>query len=138
LNAQVQPLPGTFPLREDREFLRESEWVILKLLCRPVDSLAGADANELSQASGGQLAPERCNELINIARISNLPRLGTWIARLMVEAGLDVEDVLTLPAEDLIRRVNEHAGYPICNQATIHAIADLQVSWSNSGTAHDG
>jgi len=131
MSAQIQPMPGTFPLHEDRNFLRESEWVILKLLCRPVDSLATADADELSSASGGQLSPERCQQIINIMRISSLPGLGTWISRLLVEAGLNEEVILTLPAEDLIGCVNEHAGYPICNQATIHAIADFQASWVN-------
>jgi len=131
MNAQIQAMPGTFPLHENRDFLRESEWVILKLLCRPVDSLAAADADELSSASGRQLSPERCRELINMVRISNLPGLGTWIARLLSEAGLDAEALLTLPAENIVRRVNTHAGYPICNQATIHAIAGLQASWAS-------
>jgi len=129
MSIQIQPMPGTFPLHEDRSFLRESEWVILKLLCRPVDSLATADADELSSASGRQISPERCRQLINMVRISNLPGLGTWIARLISEAGLDLEAVLTLPAEDIVYRINAHAGYPICNPATTHAIANLQVSW---------
>jgi len=132
MNAQVQAMPGTFPLHEDRDFLRESEWVVLKLLCRSVDSLATADADELSGASGGQLSPERCRQLINMVRISNLPGLGTWIARLMVEGGMDEHALLTLPAEDLTERVNTHAGYPICNQATMHAIAELQISWAST------
>jgi len=130
MSAQVQTMPGTFPLHEDRNFLRESEWVILKLLCRPVDSLAAADANELSNASGGQLLPKRCRQLINIVRISNLSGLGTWIARLMVEAGMDAQALLPLSAEDIVHRVNTHAGYPICNQTTVHALADLQTSWT--------
>jgi len=134
MNAQVQSMPGTVPLHENRDFLRESEWVILKLLCRPVDHLATASANELSRASGGQLAPERCEQLINIVRISKLPGLGTWIARLMVEAGMDKHALLTLSAEKLTGRVNAHATYPICNQATMHAIADLQRSWENIDT----
>jgi nitrogenase molybdenum-iron protein alpha/beta subunit len=131
MNARIQTMPGTFPLHENRDFLRESEWVILKLLCRPVDSLATADADELSSASGGQLSPERCQQLINMVRISNLPGLGTWIARLISEAGLDVEAVLTLSAEEIARHVNAHAGYPICNPATTHAIAGLHASWPN-------
>ncbi|MDQ6960847.1 MAG: hypothetical protein Q9M27_07405 [Mariprofundaceae bacterium] len=129
MSAQIQAMPGTFPLHENRDFLRESEWIILKLLCRPVDSLATADADELSGASGAQLSPERCRQLINMVRISNLPGLGTWIARLMSEAELDVEAVLTLPSDDIVRRVNTHTGYPICNQATMHAITDLQSQW---------
>jgi len=132
MNAQIQPMPGTFPLCEDRDFLRESEWVILKLLCRPVDDLADADADELSCASGGQLSSERCRQLINIVRIAKLPGLGTWIARLMVEAGIDEQMLLALPVEDLIERVNTHAAYPICNQATVYAISSLQASWLNS------
>jgi len=134
MNAQIQAMPGTFPLHENRDFLRESEWVVLKLLCRPVDSLATTDADELSSASGGQLSPERCQQLINIVRISNLPGLGTWIARLMSEADLDVEALLALPAEDIVYHVNTHAGYPICNPATMHAIAELQSSWTNAAT----
>jgi len=130
MGAQIHAMPGTFPLHENRGFLCESEWVILKLLCRPVDSLATADVDELSNASGGQLSPKRCRQLINIVRISNLPGLGTWIARLMVEAGVDEQALLPLSAEDIVGRVNTHAGYPICNQATVHAIADLQASWT--------
>jgi len=131
MNARIQAMPGTFPLHENRDFLRESEWVILKLLRRPVDSLATADADELSSATGRQISPERCRQLINMVRISNLPGLGTWIARLLDEAGLEAETLSTLPAENIVRRVNTHAGYPICNQATVHAIAGLQASWAN-------
>ncbi len=127
-------MPGTFPLHEDKDFLRESEWVILKLLCRPIDHLATANADELSRASGGQLAAERCEQLIEIVRISKLPGLGTWIARLMVESGLNERALLTLPAEDLIDRMNAHTTYPICNRATMHAIAGLQLSWNNTNT----
>jgi len=132
MNARIQAMPGTFPLCEDRDFLRESEWVILKLLCRPVNDLFTANADELSRASGGQLSPERCRQLINIVRVAKLPGLGTWIARLMVEAGIDEQMLLALPAEDLIERVNTHAAYPICNQATVYAIASLQTSWLNN------
>ncbi len=138
MNAQVQSMPGTFPLHENRDFLRESEWVILKLLCRPIDHLATANADELSRASGGQLTPKRCEQLIRIVRISKLPGLGTWIARLMVEAGVDEHALLTQPAEELTGHVNAHAAYPICNQATMHAIAELQRSWGNIDTSlHD-
>jgi len=131
MTAQVQSMPGTFPLHENKDFLRESEWVILKLLCRPVDGLATADADELSKTSGEQLSPERCRQIINIVRISSLPGLGTWIARLLSETGLDEDAVRTLPAEEIVTHVNKHAGYPICNQATEHAIAGLQTSWTN-------
>lgn len=134
MNAQVQAMPGTFPLHEDRDFLRESEWVILKLLCRPLDSLITADADELSSASGGQLLPDRCQQLINIIRISNLPGLGTWIARLMVEAGMNEQALRTLSSETLIEGINKHVGYPICNQATMRAISTLQTSWMSTAT----
>ncbi len=127
--GQVSRLPGAFPLHENRDFLSESEWVILQLLRRPVESLINADPDELSAATGGQISPERCRELIEIVRIDRLPGLGSWIARLMVEAGLTVDDVLTLPAEEVTRRVNQHAGYPLCNPATMRALATLQESW---------
>jgi len=132
VTAQLKSLPGAFPLYEDKSFLNESEWVILKLLCRSLDSLAGTDADELAQASGGQLTPERCRELIAIVRISQLPGLGSWMARLMVEAGLGEHDVLTLPADELGERVNAHLGYSICNIATRRALAGLQEGWSSS------
>ncbi len=127
--ASVQALPGAFPLHEDREFLSESEWVIFKLLCRPVDSLAGAEPAELSAATGGQVSPARCDELIRIVRIKALPGLGSWIARLMAEAGLSDHDVRTLPAERIAERINRKAGYPICNEATTRALAALQLQW---------
>ncbi len=127
--AGVQPLPGAFPLHEDRDFLSESEWVIFKLLCRPVDSLAEAEPEELSAATGGQVSPARCDELIRIVRIKALPGLGSWIARLMAEAGLSEEDVRALPAEEITERINRKAGYPICNAATARALAALQLQW---------
>jgi hypothetical protein len=129
MTAQLKSLPGTFPLHEDRPFLSESEWVILKLLCWPLDSLAGAEAEELMLASGGQISLERCRELIAIVRISRLSGLGSWMARLLVEAGVSEQDVLNLPAEELIARINAHMGYPICNLATCRAIAGLQAEW---------
>ncbi len=128
--GQVSRLPGSFPLHEDRDFLSESEWVILQLLRRPVESLADADADELSAATGGQIRPERCRQLIEIVRIHRLPGLGSWIARLMVEAGLSAEDVRSRPAEELTARINEHAGYPLCNAATTRALAALQAGWN--------
>ncbi len=129
MTAQLKSLPGTFPLHEDKPFLSESEWVILKLLCQPLEGLAKAKADELSQASGGQIPEERCRELIAIARISNLPGLGSWMARLLVESGSSEQDVLHLPAGELIERINTHMGYTICNHATSRAIAELQESW---------
>jgi len=131
MTAQLQSLPGTFPLHEDKSFLSESEWIILKLLCRPLDSLADADANELAQATGGQLSVDRCNELISIVHISRLPGLGSWVARLMVEAGLNEEDVLNLPAETICERINTQMGYTVCNTATSRALTGLQAGWRN-------
>jgi len=127
--TQVQALPGAFPLHEDRDFLSESEWVIFKLLCRPVDTLAAAEADELSAATGGQVSPARCDELIRIVRIKSLPGLGSWIARLMAEAGLSDADVRELPADEITARINRKAGYPICNDATTRALAALQLQW---------
>jgi hypothetical protein len=134
VTAQLKSLPGTFPLHEDKPFTTESEWVILKLLCRSLDSLADADADELAQASGNQFTPDRCRELIAIVRISRLPGLGSWMARLMVEAGLNEQDALNLPAEDLCERINTHMGYTICNTATSRALAGLQAGWRNEST----
>ena len=128
----VQALPGAFPLHADKDFITESEWVILKLLCRPVMDIDGTDAEELSQASGGQIKVERADELIRIVRISKLPGLGTWIARLMGEVDLDVEQVKTLAAEEIMSRVNKRMGYPLCNDASVRALGDLQLQWKGS------
>ncbi|MDX8401619.1 MAG: hypothetical protein R8K47_03205 [Mariprofundaceae bacterium] len=136
--AQVQPLPGVFPLHEDREFLSESEWVIFRLLCRPIDSLAEADAAELSAATGGQVSIERCEELIRIVRIKALPGLGSWIARLMAEAGLSDTDVRTMPAAEITRRINDKVGYPVCNEATARALAALQLLWRGAQAVEEG
>lgn len=127
--GSVQSLPGAFPLHADKDFITESEWVILKLLCRPVMELDGSDAEEVAKASGGQIKIERADELIRIVRISKLPGLGTWIARLMGEAGLDAEQVKTLAPEEIMSRINARMGYPLCNDATMRALADLQLMW---------
>lgn len=129
MTARLQSLPGTFPLHEDKPFTSESEWVILRLLCRPLDSLADTDAEELSFASGNQFSVARCRELIDIVRISRLHGLGSWMARLLVEAGLSEADVLEKPAEELCDRVNGHMGYSICNTATCRALEGLQAAW---------
>jgi len=129
----VKALPGAFPLHEDKEFITESEWVILKLLCRPLKEIGNTDAEELSTASGGQIKVARADELIRIVRIAALPGLGSWIARLMAEVGLDETQVKSLPAEEIMARINEKAGYPICNEATVRALADLQLQWKGSG-----
>lgn len=133
--GSVQALPGAFPLHEDKDFITESEWVILKLLCRPLLEIDGTDAEELSKASGGQITVERADELIRIVRISKLPGLGTWIARLLGEAELDAEQVKTMPPEEIMGRVNKRMGYPLCNDATIRALADLQLQWKGSELA---
>lgn len=125
----VQSLPGSFPLREDRDFITESEWVILKLLCRPVNEIDNTTAEELSAASGGQISETRCDELIRTVRISKLTGLGSWISRLMAEAGCDEEDIRNGDAEAIMQRINEKAGYPLCNDATVRALADLQLQW---------
>jgi len=129
MTAKVQSLPGALPLHEDKDFLRESEWVILKLLCRSLDSLADNDAEELSAASGNQLAVERCKQLISIVRLSKREGMGSWVARLIVEAGLDEQDIDTQSAEQISARVNQHMGYAIFNPATTRALADLQDKW---------
>jgi len=129
MTAKVQTLPGALPLHEDRDFLRESEWIILKLLCRPLDSLTESTAEELSAASGGQLSVERCAELIAIVRLKQLPGLGSWAARLLVEAGLSEHDICSLSAENISNHINQHTGYAIFNSATTRALAELQQTW---------
>jgi len=130
--GNVKTLPGAFPLHEDKDFITESEWVILKLLCRPLKDIGGTDAEELSTASGGQIKVERADELIRIVRIAELPGLGSWIARLMAEAGFDAGQVKSLPATEIMAKINERAGYPLCNDATVRALADLQLKWKGS------
>ena len=128
--SNVQALPGVFPLHEDREFLSEREWVCLQLICHSRKTLADADAAALSEATAGQISVERARDIIETARIARLDGLGTWIARLMVQAGLTFEDIQKLPAEELMNRVNTHAGYALCNAATIHALKGLQTVWA--------
>jgi len=57
----VQALPGVFPLHADKTFVSESEWVIFKLLCRPIESLIDDDADSLSLATGHQVSVDRCD-----------------------------------------------------------------------------
>ncbi len=133
--SKIQSLPGAFPLHEDRDFISESEWVIFKLLCRPIDSFADVDAEELSQATGGQVSVERCDELIRIVRIKALPELGSWIARLFAEAGMNDTDIRELPASDITGRINTKSGYPLCNDATTRALAALQLKWRGAESA---
>jgi len=134
MTAQLKSLPGTFPLHEDKPFISESEWVILKLLCRPLESLAEADADELAQASGGQFTVQRCRELVAIARISRLPGMGSWMARLLVESGVEEQEVLRGAGDELCARINAHLGYTICNAATSRALDGLQTEWRNLAT----
>jgi hypothetical protein len=103
---KIQALPGAFPLHENRNFLSESEWVIFKLLCRPVESFSEANAEELSAATGHQVTPERCAELISIVRIQQLPGLGSWISRLFAEAGFSENEIRNLPASQITERLN--------------------------------
>ena len=133
MSASIKTLPGAFTLHEDKNFLHESEWVILKLLCRPIDSLRDDDPETLSLATGKQISPARCDELIRIVNINSLPGLGSWISRLMGEAGLDTHAALNLPAEQIVARINEKLGYPVCNQATCHALQKLQLQWKGAG-----
>lgn len=132
MSTNVQALPGAFPLHEDKDFITESEWVILKLLCRPLNKIGETTAEELSEASGGQIKVERANQLIQIAQIAELPGIGSWIARLMVEAGLDQKKIKTASADEIMNLINEHSGYPLCNDATVRALADLQLQWKGS------
>ncbi|MBF0280991.1 MAG: hypothetical protein HQM07_00255 [Zetaproteobacteria bacterium] len=124
--------PQQFPLTQDKNFLSESEWVILKLLIRPLPSLWGADAEELHLATGQQITVERAQTLINIVEISSMEGLGTWIASIMANAGLSVADVRTLAASDIAKRIHDHTGYPICNDATVTALDHLQQQWQQA------
>jgi len=127
-------MPGAFPLHEDREFLSESEWVIFKLICRPLESFADADAAELSAATGGQVSPERCDQLIRTVRIAQLEGLGSWIARLFAEAGFSDEDIRRQDAGTITAAINKKAGYNICNEATRRALHALQLQWRGADT----
>jgi len=133
--SNIQTLPGAFPLHENRDFLAESEWVIFKLLCRPVTSFLDSDATELSVATGNQVSPERCDELIRIVRIHQLEGLGSWIARILAQAGLSERDMLELSADVITDRVNKKLGYRLCNDATSRAMATLQRQWAKASTA---
>jgi len=131
---KVQALPGAFPLHEDRNFLSESEWVIFKLLCKPVDSIAQEDAEALSTATGNQVSVARCGELIRIVRISQLQGLGSWISRLFGEAGLSDADLRNKDASAITGKVNTKAGYHICNDATTRALRALQLQWKGAAS----
>jgi len=131
--AKVQALPGAFPLHEDRNFISESEWVIFKLLCKPLDSFTTEKAEDLSTATGSQVSIKRCDELIRIVHISQLDGLGSWIARIFAEAGFSNDDIRLQKAAHIIDVVNSKAKYPLCNDATMRALHKLQLEWK--GTA---
>lgn len=132
--SKVQALPGAFPLHEDKSFITESEWVIFKLLCRPIESFSDDSAESLSAATGDQVTVERCDELIRIAGIHQLSGLGSWIARIFAEAGFNATDIRELSAESITRRVNEKLGYTLCNEATTRALNSLQLQWKGAET----
>ena len=127
--GNVQPLPGIFPLAENRDFLSEREWTCLRLICHDRKTIADAKPEQLSRATAGQISAKRADVLIQTARIARLPGLGSWIARLMAEAGWREEDVRHRPAGEIMAAVNRQVGYPICNPATEHALTALQTSW---------
>ena len=127
--SNVHSLPGAFPLHQDKVYISESEWVIWKLLCRPLSSLPESTPEELSAATGKQISVERCDELIRIANISTLTGLGTWIARLLAETDYDVTQVCDIPASVLLEAVNKRLGYQLCNEATVRAFEKLQLQW---------
>jgi len=129
---KVQGLPAAFPLDEDRTFISESEWVIFKLLCKPLDSFTDEHPETLSEATGNQVAVNRCDELIRIVRISRLQGLGSWIARLLAEAGFNDCDLLEQDAVKITDKVNAKAGYKICNKATTDALHTLQLQWKGA------
>ena len=133
--SKIQALPGVFPVHEDRNFISEREWVIFKLLCKPVDSFCDENAEELSAATGDQISVNRCDELIRIVQISQLDGLGSWISRLFAEAGFNDTNIRNLDASEIIEKVNAKSRYPICNDATVRALHRLQLEWK--GTASD-
>ena len=127
--GNVQSLPGAFPLHDNKDFLSEREWVCLRLICHTQETLADADPAELSAATAGQISEERAAQLVNISRIARDYGLGTWFARLAVEADFDVESLRITPAEVIMQAINNRAGYVICNPATMRALADMQGQW---------
>ena len=50
----------------------------------------------------------------------------------MAEADLNIEQVKTLPADEIMNLINERSGYPLCNDATVRALSDLQLQWKGS------
>jgi len=125
----VQAMPGAFPLHQDKNYISESEWVIWKLLCRPLASLPENTPAELSASTGGQISEHRCDELIRIANIATLTGIGTWIARLLAESDFSVNQVCDKPADVLLESINKRLGYALCNEASIRAFEALQLQW---------
>jgi len=132
---KLQSLPRIFPLDADKTFLSESEWVIFKLLCRSLESLTDDDATSLSIVTGKQVSVERCDTLIRIVQIHRLSGLGSWISRLLAEVGCDAEQVRQEDSQVLLQKVNEKAGYKICNDATMQALSALQLQWKDESCA---
>jgi len=127
----AKELPARFPLYENRDFLSEREWVCLRLICHTADSIADADPLALAEATAHQIGPERAARLVEMARIARLPGLGSWISRLLVDAGIDSTTIRTLSADEIVARVNQVFGYPICNPATASELAQLQATWAD-------
>ena len=121
--------PESFPLHENRPFLSEREWTCLRLICHSEDSIADCDGAALAEATANQIDAHRAGQLVAIARMARLPGLGSWMARLLVEAGVRENELTEQSADALLARVNAQAGYPICNAATVAALALLQASW---------
>ncbi|MDX8389791.1 MAG: hypothetical protein R8M38_04790 [Mariprofundaceae bacterium] len=126
----VATLPGIFPLHEDKPFLSEREWTCLRLICHNAKTIADTEAVALSEATAAQIDESRADLLIRTARIARLSGLGTWIARLMAEVGMDADMVCKQPAQSIMDAVNAKVGYPICNSATVHALDMLQQQWT--------
>ncbi|MDQ6961597.1 MAG: hypothetical protein Q9M28_03575 [Mariprofundaceae bacterium] len=122
-------LPELFPLHEDKDFLTGREWVCLRLLCLDMRNLADTLPQTLCESTNQQVELARAQEIINIAQIARLEGLGTWISRLMVESGLVFSNIKTMPSSDIANSVNQHLGYPICNQKTIQSLEALQQQW---------
>jgi len=118
-----------FPFGKEQPFLREHEWVILKLLCLPLPELAKMRPDELVQASGGRISPQRADELIRIVRLAQLPGLGSWAARLFAEAGLDEEALRTDAPEKIAAKLQERFGYPMMSKEDQARLAELQRAW---------
>ena len=45
---------------------------------------------------------------------------------------MDAQQVRTLPAEEIMQRINDRAGYPLCNRASVHALQALQAGWTTN------